>query len=69
VDASNGSYKVLQNLTTQPGARTMSLDRATGKIYVVTAQFGPRPAATDSNPRPRPAIVPDTFTVIVAGRE
>jgi YVTN family beta-propeller protein len=69
IDASSGSYKVLQNLATQQGARTMTLDAATGKIYVVTAQFGPRPAATAANPRPRPAIVPDSFTVIVAGHE
>jgi YVTN family beta-propeller protein len=67
VDASNSSYKVLQTLATQQGARTMALDSATGKVYVVTAQFGPRPAATESIPRPRPAIVPDSFTVIVAG--
>src|ERR1700722_4674804 len=69
IDTSNSSYKVLQNLATQQGARTMALDSATGKIYVVTAQFGPRPAATASNPRPRPAIVPDSFIVIVAGRD
>jgi YVTN family beta-propeller protein len=67
IDASNGSYKVRQNLLTQQGARTMALDPASGKVYVVTAQFGPRRAATESNPRPRPAIVPDSFTVIVAG--
>jgi len=69
VDARNNSYKVLQNLATQQGARTMALDTATGKIYVVTAQFGPRPEATATNPRPRPAIVPDSFSVIVAGNE
>ncbi len=69
VDASNGSYRVVQSLATQPGARTMALDSATGKVYVVTAQFGPRPAATATNPRPRPSIVPDSFVVIVAGRE
>ena len=69
IDASSGNYKVVQTLATQPGARTMALDAATGKIYVVTAQFGPRPAATAANPHPRPAIVPDSFMVIVAGRE
>jgi len=69
VDAGTSDYKVLQSLVTQPGARTMALDWTTGKIYVVTAQFGPRPAATAANPRPRPAIVPDTFTVIVAGND
>lgn len=69
IDASNSSYKVLQNMATQQGARTMTLDPATGKIYVVTAQFGPRPAATEANPRPRPAVIPDSFTVIAAGHE
>jgi len=67
VDASNGSYKVVQNLTTLQGARTMTLDPATGKVYLVTAQFGPRPAATAANSHPRPSVLPDSFTVLVAG--
>ncbi len=68
VDASGNRYKTLQIVPTQPGARTMALDTATGKVFVVTAKFGPRPAATAANPRPWPAIVPDTFTVLVIGR-
>ena len=67
VDASNGSYKVVQNLTTLQGARTMTLDPATGKVYLVTAQFGQRPAATAANSHPRPSVLPDIFTVLVAG--
>jgi len=46
----------------------MAYDPATDRIYLVTAEFGPRPAATPANPRPRPAIVPGSFTVIVVGR-
>lgn len=69
IDASGSSYKVLQTLTTQRGARTMTLDPATGKVYLVSAEMGPRPAATAENPRPRPAITPDSFTVLVAGHE
>jgi YVTN family beta-propeller protein len=69
IDAKGGSYPVLQTLKTTPGARTMALDAATGKVYVVSAEFGPRPAATEANPRPRPAIVPDSFTVLVVGHE
>jgi YVTN family beta-propeller protein len=61
-------YSVIQTLATQRGARTMTFDPSTGKIYLVTAQFGPRPAATAENPRPRPAILPDTFVVLVVGR-
>ena len=69
VDTSKGQYKVAQSLVTQQGARTMALDLATGRIYTVTAEFGPRPAPTEANPRPRPAIVPGSFTVIVAGHD
>jgi hypothetical protein len=69
VDASGTTYPVLQNLTTQRGARTMALDSATGRVYLVTAEFGPRPEATAENPHPRPAVIPDTFTVLVVGRE
>jgi len=68
VDASKSTYPVLQNLTTQKGARTMSFDSATGRVYLVTAEFGPKPAATADNPRPRPAVVPGSFTVLVVGR-
>jgi YVTN family beta-propeller protein len=68
VDASKNSYPVVQNLATQKGARTMSLDIGTGRIYLVTAQFGAKPAATAANPRPRPAVVPGSFTVLVVGQ-
>jgi YVTN family beta-propeller protein len=69
VDANSGSYKVLQSLATEPRARTMALDAATGKVYLVTAKFGPAPAATAAIPRPRPPVLPDTFTVLVTGHE
>lgn len=62
------SYSVLQTVETQRGARTMALDPKTGKIYLVTAEFGPRPAATPENPRPRPSMVPGSFVVIVVGK-
>ncbi|GGA55324.1 hypothetical protein GCM10011507_03210 [Edaphobacter acidisoli] len=68
VNAASGKFDVVQNLATQRGARTMSVDTATGRIYLVTAEFGPRPAVTAENPRPRPAILPNSFTVVVVGR-
>jgi YVTN family beta-propeller protein len=69
IDGSNAAYKVLQNLTTEPSGRTMALDPATGKVYVVTAKFGPRPAPTAANPRPWPSVLPNTFAVVVIGHE
>ncbi len=68
VDAGKSSYPVLQTVNTERGARTMSFDSSNGKVYLITASFGPKPAPTAENPRPRPAIVPGSFHVIVVGR-
>ena len=65
---SPNSYAVVQTLPTKRGARTMELDEASGKIYVVSADFGPRPAPTADHPRPRPSIVPGSFVIIVISR-
>jgi YVTN family beta-propeller protein len=63
------NYKTIQTLTTQKGARTMAFDAGTGRVYIVAAEYSPAPAATAQNPRPRPAVVPGSFTVIVVGRK
>jgi YVTN family beta-propeller protein len=68
VDASKPGYPTLESLPTQRGARTMAYDPATDRVYLVTADFGPRPPATADNPRPRAPMIPGSFTVIVVGR-
>ncbi|HUN86885.1 MAG TPA: YncE family protein [Terracidiphilus sp.] len=68
VDAGKPGYPTIESLPTQRGARTMGYDPANDRIYLVTADFGPRPAATPENPHPRPAMVPGSFTVLVVGR-
>jgi YVTN family beta-propeller protein len=68
VDAASGGYSTIETLPTMRGARTMTYDPSADRAYLVTAEFGPRPAATAENPRPRPAIVPGSFQVIVVGR-
>jgi YVTN family beta-propeller protein len=68
VDAGAPGYPTIQNLPTQKGARTMAYDEATDRIYLVTAETGPRPAPTSENPHPYPSIVPGSFTVLVVGR-
>jgi YVTN family beta-propeller protein len=68
IDASGSDYKTIQTLNTKRGARTMTYDPSTDRIYTVTADFGPPPAATADNPHPRPALLPGTFEVIVIGR-
>jgi DNA-binding beta-propeller fold protein YncE len=61
-------FSVAQTVPTARGARTMALDSKTHQIYLVTAEFGPKPPATADQPRPRPAILPDTFKLLVVGK-
>jgi YVTN family beta-propeller protein len=58
-------YVVAQVVQTEPRARTMALDEKTHKIFLPTAQFGPPPPATTQTPRPRPAMVPGSFVILV----
>jgi len=61
-------FSLVEMIQTQRGARTMAIDYATHTVYLVTAEFGPAPEATKDNPRPRPAILPDTFTLLIYGK-
>jgi DNA-binding beta-propeller fold protein YncE len=65
---SREKFSVVENVKTERGARTMALDPKTHHIYLVTAKFGPPPAATAEQPHPRPSILPDTFEVLVIGK-
>ena len=61
-------FTVVENVPTQVRARTMALDTKTHRIFLVSAEFGPVPAATAQQPRPRPPIVPGTFTLLILSR-
>jgi DNA-binding beta-propeller fold protein YncE len=61
-------YAVLETIPTVRGARTMELDPATHHVFVISAEFGPAPAPTKDQPRPRPSIVPGTFMVLEFAR-
>jgi DNA-binding beta-propeller fold protein YncE len=63
-----GQWQVVDNVATQRGARTMTIDPKTHYIYLPVAQLGPAPAPTAAAPRPRPSILPNTFKVLVVGR-
>jgi YVTN family beta-propeller protein len=65
---SPAKFTVVQNVRTERGARTMTVDPKTHNVYLVTAKFGPPPAPSAGEPRPRPSILPDSFVVLVVGR-
>jgi DNA-binding beta-propeller fold protein YncE len=61
----SGRPDVVEAAKTQHGARTMALDRATHRVFLVTADFAPAPAATPEHPHPRGAMLPGTFRLLV----
>lgn len=58
-------YRVLQTLTTAPAGKNSGLDPLTHQLYVATAKFGPAPAPTTVNPRPRAAVIAGSFAILV----
>ncbi len=61
-------FAVVENVTTLRRARTMALDASTHQIFTVTAEFGQPPAPTTEQPRPRPPMVPGSFTLLILSR-
>jgi hypothetical protein len=63
------TFEVEENLQTMNGARTLSLDTKTGRIYVMSVERGPAPA----NPPPGGRggggpVIPGSFTIVVVGK-
>jgi DNA-binding beta-propeller fold protein YncE len=62
------AFRVVENVPTQPGARTLTLDPKTHRLFLSAAQLGPRPSPTAEVPRPRPSVVPGSFVILVMGK-
>jgi YVTN family beta-propeller protein len=58
----------VETVTTEYGAKTMTLDPRTHNIYLTTADFGPSPAPTAEHPHPRRVPIPGTFRLLIYGR-
>ncbi len=62
-------YTSLGNATTRVGSRTMTIDPTTHRAYLATVQYGPTPAATAEQPRPRAPVIPGSFAILVLDRK
>lgn len=56
------NFTLLENVTTLPGARTITLDEETHKLYLPTAEFEPRDPNASANERRK--MKPGTFKVL-----
>jgi DNA-binding beta-propeller fold protein YncE len=62
---SPGKFSLVQNVKTEPGARTMAVDPKTHRIFMPTADFGPPPPPTPEKPNPHGPLVPGSFRLLV----
>jgi DNA-binding beta-propeller fold protein YncE len=73
------SFSVGQTVATPARAKTLTLDAATGHLLLITAEYGPVPAATTpASPAPpgapawmrtpRPPMIPGSFQLLVIGK-
>ena len=61
VQEENGnSFKVLETVTTQPGAKTIAINKTTHHLYLTTAEYETAPTATNR----RPPVKPDSFMIL-----
>ena len=60
-------YTLVETVKTQAGARTMAIDRKTGRAYLSAGEFGPPPAPAPGGKQLRGAMVPGSFSVLVFG--
>ena len=60
---------VVQTLTTERGARTMTLDPATHRIYLASAKYLAATASAAGGAKGRPQMVPGSFKVLVYGTD
>ncbi len=58
-------FHVIQTVVTQAGARTMALDVNKHQVWLVTAETKPAP---ESKEKWKKIVLPNTFTVLVVGR-
>jgi YVTN family beta-propeller protein len=65
VRESAGKYVVAENVTTQRGSRTMTIDPKTHKLYLPSALYAPAAAGKKQE---RPVALRDSFMLLVLGQ-
>ncbi len=61
------SYTALPSVATAIGAKTITLDPTSGRLYTCAPKFGPKPAPVKGGPKPKAPILEGTFEAIVVG--
>jgi YVTN family beta-propeller protein len=63
----NGKWATADTVQTERGARTLTVDPKTHRVYLLAAEFGPAPEAKEGK-KGRAPVLPDSFHVLVVGK-
>ena len=66
----NGKWEPVDTVETERGARTMTVDEKTHRVYLLAAEYGPAPEPPKDGQKKggRTPPLPDTFHVLVVGK-
>jgi len=66
----NGKWETVDTVPTERGARTMTVDTKTHKVYLLAAEVDPNPPApADGKKKGRgPAMLPDSFHLLIVAK-
>jgi YVTN family beta-propeller protein len=59
-EENSNSFKVLETVTTQPGAKTIAFSKTTHHLYLTTAEYESAPTAANR----RPPVKPNSFMIL-----
>lgn len=68
VKNTGGKWDTVDTVMTERGARTMTVDPRTHRLYLLAAEYGPPAEAKGGEKKGRPTVVPDSFHVLVIGK-
>lgn len=63
-----GKWQTVDTVPTERGARTMTLDPKTHKVFLLAAEYGQAPPPKEGQKKSRPPVLPDSFHVLVVGK-
>ncbi|MEI6594205.1 MAG: YncE family protein [Bacteroidota bacterium] len=68
-EENENTFKVLETITTQKGAKTIALNNNTHQLFLSVAEYGEIPPVTEEHPKPKALIKPNTFGVLVVEKK
>ena len=68
-ESSPTNFAIEETVKTMIGAKTCTFDAKTGKIFLITAEYAPAPAAAEGQRPRRGPMLPGSFSILTVGSQ